>query len=81
MIKVTYLSKSSDTPKVIQCDHLSTATSKAGDFKLYLEGDAIFYGHLDRIISVEADVKRSNEASSNKLGNFVRKSLNEYWGS
>lgn len=54
MIKVTYISQSSDTPKVIQCDHLCTLTSRAGDFKLYLEGEAIFYGHLNRIIGIEA---------------------------
>lgn len=55
MVKVTYLSQSSDTLKVIECDHLSTATTKAGDFHLYLEGDCIFYGHLNRIIAVEAN--------------------------
>ena len=54
MIKVTYLSQTADSAKMIQCDHLATITSKAGDFKLYLEGEVIFYGHLNRIIAIEA---------------------------
>ena len=55
MIKVTYLSQTSDTPKVIQCDQLVTTTTKSGNFKLRRDGADIFYGQLSRIITIEAD--------------------------